>query len=183
VNENNQNRPLQSQLLTFLVGDQDTHSSFIKRLAHENSWPQPRAEQAFEEYKKFLYLGATANGIVTPSDAIDQVWHLHLLYTESYWNDLCGGILRHSFHHGPSKGGKSEEEKFGACYLATIRAYEHNFGTPPAEFWPTGSQPKTNYQRVDVIALQRNFAAKGYLAAALSFIAGALIIAAFFLWN
>jgi len=169
--------------MAFSIGDENTHSSFIKRLAKENNWSTSGAGRAFDEYKKFLYLGAIADGMVTPSDAIDQVWHLHLLYTESYWTDLCGEVLKRSFHHGPSKGGKAEGEKFGACYLATLRAYEPHFGTPPADLWPVGSQPQTNYQRVDMISLQRSFAAKSTFAAALSFLAGALIIAAFFLWN
>jgi hypothetical protein len=169
--------------MTFSVGDENTHRSFIQRLAKERGWSVSASERAFEEYKKFLYLGAKTNEMVTPSDAIDQVWHLHLLYTKSYWNDLCGEVLKRSFHHGPSNGGKAEEKKFGACYLATLQAYKHHFGSPPADLWPVGSQRQTNYQRVDLIALQRSFAAKSFLASALSFIAGVLISGSFFLWN
>ena len=39
--------------------------------------------------QKIIYLAAVSKTPVTPSDEIDQVWHLHLTYTQSYWIDLC----------------------------------------------------------------------------------------------
>ena len=57
---------------------------FESRLARENGWDLGKARRAVEEYKKFLFLGVTAEHTVTPSEEVDQVWHLHLVYTHSY---------------------------------------------------------------------------------------------------
>ena len=89
------------------------------------------------EYKKFVFLAATSPRPVTPSDAVDQAWHLHLLYTESYWSELCGAVLGRPLHHGPTRGGDAEQRKFGDWYAATLERYEHAFGAPPPrDIWP-----------------------------------------------
>jgi hypothetical protein len=105
------------------------------------------------EYRRFLYLCAVAGHAVTPSDAVDQAWHLHLCYTRSYWQDLCRDILGLRLHHGPTKGGEAELSKYIAWYEKTLEAYEEIFGVePPAEVWPAsrlrfGAQ---DFRRVDV---------------------------------
>jgi hypothetical protein len=35
--------------------------------------------------------------IVTPSEQVDQVWHLHLTYTRSYWDEFCPNVLGQPF--------------------------------------------------------------------------------------
>ena len=51
---------------------------FSDRLARENGWSRAFALGAIEEYRRFIYLAATSPTPVTPSDVVDQVWHLHL---------------------------------------------------------------------------------------------------------
>jgi hypothetical protein len=41
-------------------------------------------DRAIGEYRRFLYLTQIAAHDLTPSKAIDSIWHLHLLYTQSY---------------------------------------------------------------------------------------------------
>lgn len=79
--------------------------SFSQRLARENGWSIAYAQRVIEEYKKFAFLAVAAGHHVTPSDQVDQVWHLHLLYTHLYWGDFCPNILQRSLHHGPTKRG------------------------------------------------------------------------------
>jgi hypothetical protein len=114
-----------------------TRLTFTQRLARENRWSLPDAQRVFQEYKKFLYLAVTAGHPVTPSDEVDQAWHLHLTYTQSYWNDLCEGILRQPLHHTPTQGGREESQKYNDLYRKTLIAYERTFGhKPPQDIWP-----------------------------------------------
>jgi uncharacterized protein (TIGR04222 family) len=78
---------------------------------------------------------------VTPSDQVDQAWHLHLLYTESYWDGLCRGVLGRPLHHGPTRGGVREAAKFHDWYGRTLDSYRRLFGSePPADIWPPAAE-------------------------------------------
>ncbi|MBO2012701.1 TIGR04222 domain-containing membrane protein [Hymenobacter negativus] len=111
--------------------------SFSKRLARDNGWTAAFAQRVVLEYKRFVYLAATCGHPVTPSDEVDQAWHLHLVYTRSYWDELCGQVLGFPLHHGPTKGGAAEGHKFQDWYARTLQSYTAAFGTlPPADIWP-----------------------------------------------
>jgi hypothetical protein len=115
----------------------DVALPFAARLARENCWSKSRAARAIAEYRRFLYLACTAGHEVTPSPDVDAVWHLHLVYTRSYWNDLCGNVLRRSLHHGPTLGGSSEGRRYRGNYERTLESYRAAFGTaPPSDIWP-----------------------------------------------
>lgn len=94
--------------------------SFAKRLARENDWDTFYAERVIEEYRRFCFLAIHADHPVTPSDAVDQVWHLHLTYSRDYWECFCPDVLRQPLHHGPTKGGISENEKYHLWYGKTV---------------------------------------------------------------
>lgn len=169
------------KLRDFALDDPQSDRPFSVRLREENGWSAEYAARVIEEYRRFLFLGVTCPHPVTPSDPVDQVWHLHLLYTKSYWIDLCQETLGRPFHHGPSKGGINEDRKYGDLYLRTLESYTHHFGPPPADLWPTGPQPETQYQRVDLVALERQFRQKSFVILALAFLSGAGLSSAFFL--
>jgi hypothetical protein len=131
------NDPLWQALQAFELDGANAELSFTKRLARENGWHHAYAEQVVVEYKKFLWLAMRAGHPVTPSDEVDQAWHLHLVYTESYWEDLCGKVLGRPLHHGPTKGGANEDAKYHDWYARTLASYEAAFGSrPPASVWP-----------------------------------------------
>lgn len=67
------------------IGPADASFTFAARLARENRWSLADAENVIEEYRRFCYLAMTAGHEVTPSDAVDQAWHLHLTYSRDYW--------------------------------------------------------------------------------------------------
>jgi hypothetical protein len=111
--------------------------SFEKRLAQENHWTAAEAERVLFEYRRFVYLSQRAGHPVTPSDAVDQAWHLHLCYTRNYWDVMCGQVLNASLHHGPTLGGAAEATKYADWYTRTLESYRVHFGEePPAEIWP-----------------------------------------------
>lgn len=127
---------LWASLSTYEVGPVDADLSFTQRLARENGWSAAHAARVFEEYRRFLYLAVTAPHPVTPSDAVDQAWHLHLTYTRDYWERLCPEVLGRALHHGPTKGGHAEGTRFFEQYALTLRSYEAAFGPAPADIWP-----------------------------------------------
>lgn len=122
----------------FDIDDEDSAFTFTDRLARENDWPLAYALRAVAEYKKFMFLICIAQHPLTPSDQVDQVWHLHLLYTQSYWHDFCRDTLGRDIHHGPTKGGNSEKAKYKDLYHATKTFYSDTFEThPPVDIWPS----------------------------------------------
>lgn len=132
--------PVWHLLSQYSVGPQDAELSFVQRLARENGWTDAQAERVFGEYRRFCFLAATADDEVTPSDAVDQAWHLHLTYSRDYWERFCPQVLGRPLHHGPTAGGTGERDRFFAQYAYTLKIYEAAFGTPPADLWPGARQ-------------------------------------------
>ena len=136
---------LYARIQSFLLDKPDAQLSFGKRLARDNGWSLEYAQEAIEEYKRFAFLAIAAGHPVTPSDQVDQVWHLHLTYTRSYWDEFCSEVLQTPLHHDPTLGGEAEDQKFDDWYSKTLDSYEKFFGTkPPVEIWPT---PKDRFGR------------------------------------
>ena len=133
-------RDLLDRIRAFAFDEEGTAFPFAARLARENRWSRRYAERAIEEYRRFMFLAVAAGHPVTPSDQVDQVWHLHLLYTRSYWDAFCGAVLGQPIHHGPTRGGRQEGAKFHAWYDRTLASYRRLFGEPPpADIWPDGA--------------------------------------------
>jgi hypothetical protein len=110
---------------------------FTARLAKENRWTRADACRVVHEYKRFVYLSQLGKGMVTPSDAVDRAWHLHLTCTRHYWDTLCRDTLGRPLHHEPTRGGAAEEAKYAACYRRTLALYGAEFGAaPPSDLWP-----------------------------------------------
>ncbi len=115
------------------------HASFpfTARLAHENGWTLAHARRVVTEYKRFVFLALTAPHIACPSEDVDQAWHLHLTYTESYWKHFCGEVLQRPLHHHPTQGGAAEGVKFRQLYTQTLASYVRAFAEmPPRDIWP-----------------------------------------------
>ncbi len=125
--------------------------TFSKRLAAENLWTHEYALRVIEEYKRFCFLAMYAGHPVTPSDAVDQAWHLHLLHSKDYDN-FCSNVMRYRLHHGPTKGGQFESDKFEDLYLKTKRSYKKAFNSePPLDIWPENKERFSgNFVRLDL---------------------------------
>ncbi len=132
---------LWGRLSAFELDRQDAGFPFTSRLAREQGWTHAEAARAILEYKRFLFLAVVSGHPVTPSVAVDHVWHLHLLYTRSYWQELCGGVLRRELHHEPTQGGDEEDAKFTDWYARTLESYQKHFGEPPPVYlWPSPAE-------------------------------------------
>ncbi|TND07799.1 MAG: hypothetical protein FD123_2950 [Bacteroidetes bacterium] len=148
---------LWNAIRNFEIDDPESALTFTDRLARENGWTLEYAIRAVEEYKRFMFLVCTTGQTMTPSDEVDQVWHLHLLYTQSYWEDFCRDTLKRNVHHGPTRGGKAETEKYTDLYEQTKTHYENCFGAPPPpDLWPDSETRfrEVHFRRVN---LHRNW--------------------------
>jgi hypothetical protein len=125
------NDPLWIKIRDFNLDDPESQLTLSSRLSRENGWSKALSDLAILEYKKYLYLVAKYPMTFTPSDKVDQVWHMHMIYTRSYWEDLCRDTLGKNIHHGPTKGGSVENLKYKNFYSITKSIYAEVFGEEP----------------------------------------------------
>ncbi|MFM8579143.1 MAG: TIGR04222 domain-containing membrane protein [Planctomycetaceae bacterium] len=128
---------LWERIVAHRLDDSIARLTFTARLARENGWTIGHALRVVHEYRRFIFLARTAAHQVTPSEEVDQAWHLHLVYTRDYWDILCHDVLGGPLHHGPTRGGAHECDRFDDQYRRTLSTYAEVFDeTPPADIWP-----------------------------------------------
>ncbi len=128
---------LREKIESFQLDEPGAALPFTSRLAREQGWSHAFAGKVASEYLRFIHLAMAAGHPVTPSEQVDQAWHLHLIYTRSYWEKLCRDTLGKDLHHGPTAGGGNEDAKFVDWYQKTLESYQTIFGErPPADIWP-----------------------------------------------
>jgi hypothetical protein len=126
---------LVAKIEAFELDEPGAADPFSARLARENCWSELYARLVMREYKRFLALAVTVKHVVTPSEQVDQAWHLHLLYSARY-RQFCREILGRTLDHGPSNGGQVELEYFTSAYEQTRASYEERFGeAAPEDIW------------------------------------------------
>lgn len=132
---------LRHKIEAFQLDEDGAALPFTSRLAREQAWTHAFAGRVAREYLRFIHLAMVAGHPVTPSEQVDQAWHLHLIYTRSYWQKLCRETLGRELHHGPTVGGQAEGEKFVNWYERTLASYQRVFReTPPADIWPASGE-------------------------------------------
>lgn len=130
------NDSLWKRLQGFSLDSPDADFPFSRKLAKEENWTIDFTRKAIEEYKKFIYLCCVLPNGASPSEMIDKVWHMHLIYTQNYWEEFCPNILRRKLHHYPSKGGRNEKEKHKNWFQDTLKNYEKIFNQKaPEDIW------------------------------------------------
>jgi hypothetical protein len=127
------NQQLWNSILQFDLDNPTSEYGFSTRLASENFWAKNFTETAILEYKKFMYLAATSDFMVSPSAIVDTVWHQHLIFTQSY-TDFCE-VLGKQIQHIPSTHNRNEFEKFRQAKERTQKFYTESFGEQPKEIW------------------------------------------------
>ncbi|AZA75102.1 glycine-rich domain-containing protein [Chryseobacterium indoltheticum] len=127
------NKDLWEKIELFDFDHPPSEYDFTLRLAHENYWTQNFTKQAILEYKKFMYLAAVSDMMVSPSEIVDTVWHQHLIFTKSY-SEFCT-ILEKQIQHIPSTHNKEDFQKFKLAKERTAKLYETHFGKQPESIW------------------------------------------------
>ncbi len=126
-------QPTWQNVLAYDLDKPVSEYGFSTRLAKENFWTKNFTQSAIVEYKKFMYLAATSDLMVSPSEIVDIVWHQHLVFTQSY-QDFCA-LLGKPIQHVPSTHNKVDFEKFRAAKERTLTLYQKTFGEPPHDIW------------------------------------------------
>src|ERR1700709_1185766 len=93
---------LWDKIRNFPMDDESATITFSSKLAAVQNWTAAFTQKAIDEYKRFIFLCCILEAGAAPSKAVDEVWHLHLTYTRSYWIDLCRNTLGKDIHHYPS---------------------------------------------------------------------------------
>lgn len=153
VNVMNDRKELWKRIEEYDIDDPDSEYPFSNRLAVENNWTIKFSLRVIEEYKRFMYLACISNQPVTPSDQVDQAWHLHLIYSRQYWIEFCGQVLKKEIHHGPTPGGEKANETYNDWYSKTLELYNNAFQEePPNDIWyePKKRFEEINFRRVNV---------------------------------
>ncbi|WP_343671515.1 hypothetical protein [Chitinophaga sp.] len=121
----------------FPIDDGAATLPFSARLAKEQCWTAKFTQRAILEYKRFIFLCCVLDNGASPSKIVDEVWHLHLTYTRSYWEAFCRDTLGTDLHHIPSTGGHEEDNRHLEWYKATLTHYKTFFDSdPPDDIWP-----------------------------------------------
>jgi uncharacterized protein (TIGR04222 family) len=129
---------LWERLEQFQLDSPEATLPFSIRLARENNWSAAYTQRVVAEYKRFAFLAVAAGHPVSPAEDVDQAWHLHLTYTQSYWKVFCPQVLQAPLHHQPTQGGEAERDKFEDWYRRTLESYREHFGEePPNDIWPS----------------------------------------------
>lgn len=149
---------LWQRLKQFPLDSSEAALPFSARLARENNWPSTYALRVIAEYKRFAFLAVAAGHPVSPSGNVDEVWHLHLTYSENYWRVFCPEVLGKPLHHQPTKGGWEERGKFADWYRRTLESYREFFGEePPCDIWPTPEERQRERHYFVRIDRERNW--------------------------
>lgn len=144
---------LYQRLQDFELDDRTHEFGFTRHLMKNHGWTLIQTQRAICEYKKFAFLAVVADHQVVPSDRVDQVWHAHVLLTQSYWEEFCPKVLGQKLHHHPARGGKEERAEFHVLYAKTIASYRHYFGYPPTDIWSSPDRrfgAELKMQRINV---------------------------------
>ncbi|KAL9184050.1 hypothetical protein ACHAXT_002136 [Thalassiosira profunda] len=104
-----------------------------------------RAEAVLAEYLRFMQIKTEDPSVrYAPSDAIDEMWHAHILSTEQY-AAFCerhnGGAF---IHHDPTM------QDVPRRYRETMKSYAKLFGTPEdRDIWPEAEEESSEESEED----------------------------------
>ena len=115
--------------------------TFVDKLVAKNEgWDHAYAERVVEEFRRFVILWAYYPGAShVPSQAVDEAWHLAILFTQRYAT-MCQRFFGRFKHHNPSSSDRERVTLRGG-YGHTLAQYEEVFGEdPPTDIWPAPRQ-------------------------------------------
>lgn len=88
-------------------------SAMARKLADPDfgePWQQDKIEFCEREYRRWLYLLRKHDGeILSPTRAMDEYWHAHMLDSRAYMRD-CARIFGRYVHHNPYMGMAGSED-------------------------------------------------------------------------
>ena len=97
-------------------------------------WDEEDAAFAINQYRQYLYLIRKYNKNISPTLAIDAVWHNHILDTRKYVQD-CQAIFGIYLHHYPYFGSRDDEDRehLEFAFENTKMLFKKEFGVDISE--------------------------------------------------
>ena len=146
------NNDLWKSILAFEFDSENDEYGFTVRLSTENNWTTDFTERAILEYKKFMFLAATSDEMVSPSEIVDIVWHQHLIFTISY-QKFCQ-LLGKQIQHVPSTHNKADFQTFVNAKERTQILYEEKFDKADESIWNNHSMYETLHLKKSKFSLK-----------------------------
>lgn len=110
-------------------------AAMTTKLMAEQKWTLDYTTRVLTEYRRFIHLAATMGHEVTPSQIVDEAWHMHLTFSRDYWEKLTP-LLPAPLHHEPAEGLPGDGARYAAQYRRTLDDYRATFGhEPPSDIW------------------------------------------------
>src|SRR4029079_4720599 len=104
----------------------------VERIAYDLKFSVEKAQELFEDLKKFLCVAAVSNENTVPPPFIDEAWHSFILFTKDY-QLFCEKYFNNFLHHLPHR---PEDEPVGAEEVKpTINQVIKMFGSKPSDHW------------------------------------------------
>lgn len=102
-------------------------------------WSEELADEAVQEYRKFIALvtldPGKSYGMV---EAVDEVWHQHLLNTRDYL-EMCNAVMGGVIHHEQQPLDTALGPDYGRLREQTLRDLARKFVGPLSRLWLSGS--------------------------------------------
>lgn len=97
-------------------------------------WEEEDAAFAINQYRQYLFLIRKYNSNISPTLAIDAVWHNHILDTRKYVQD-CQAVFGFYLHHFPYFGSRDEEDRkhLEMAFENTKMLFKKEFGVDIAK--------------------------------------------------
>lgn len=114
--------------------------TFADNLRKLGDWTDESAARLVMEYRRFLYLKALDDELLTPPQCIDDAWHLHMAPDLDFDDRFCTQIGRKITH----QTGLTEEARSAAYERALARYVAEFHVEPPPDIWPSLLLQKRN---------------------------------------
>ena len=99
----------------------------VRHSMKEYGWSKAQASQAVDRYEKLFKLFGKGSSIV-PTQEIDDVWHIHMLDPESYYED-CMEYHGKIIGHNPAlEDSQEEKSKLHSLFLMTAKIWKEAYG-------------------------------------------------------
>lgn len=97
-------------LKKFAALEEEQFDKIMDRLINHRDIPKEKAEEARDEFRKFMALIHLTDHSVAPTKGADRFWHEFLMHTKDYTN-FCQKHFGRFIHHNPSETGADESKR------------------------------------------------------------------------
>ena len=156
---------MREKLVLRLAGDPEGLALPAAVRVRADFHPREAIEALVVEYARFLFLHLLYPHVrISPSKAVDHVWHEHILFTREYAL-MCAESFRGFFHHAPTVAGLTEATPGddSRCYAISLMLYAYEFERPaPPAFWPADDKTRAMMERLRPLTDVTDYCPWGY---------------------